>query len=182
MSCGEETQVFGALQLRPEFKESRCTFLLPGTHCKWVQIEHGVIKGLRTFLTGELYALLGSSSLFATGSAGNSDQEAAGFADGLAEGRRRQGVLGSLFRARFGQLREDCSRDWAQGFVSGLLLANECAEMAQDDRMPASIILIGDPTLAARYELALADVGVTADKLDADTCVLTGLEMLDVND
>lgn len=179
---GEETQVFGALRLRPELAQASCVFVLPGTHSKWVQVERGAITGLRTFLTGELYALLGKSSLFATGAEGKPGEDVAGFADGLAQGHARPGLLGSLFRARVGQLREGFSHDWAQGFVSGLLIANECTEMAQEALLSASIFLIGDPRLAVRYEQVLAGFGVATQTLDPDACVLAGLEMLDAFD
>ena len=51
---GEETQVFGALQL---FGLDSARLVLPGTHSKWVRAESGRIESFATFMTGEVYAL-----------------------------------------------------------------------------------------------------------------------------
>ena len=67
---GEETQVFGAIARHPALATGRHTLLLPGTHSKWVDIEDGAITGFTTFVTGELYALLGKSTLLAAGDQG----------------------------------------------------------------------------------------------------------------
>ena len=67
---GEETQVFGAIARHPALATGRHTLLLPGTHSKWVDIEDGAITGFTTFVTGELSALLGKSTLLAAGDQG----------------------------------------------------------------------------------------------------------------
>ncbi len=48
---GEEVQLLGA-------GISDGTAVLPGTHSKWAHLEHGAICQFRTFMTGELFALL----------------------------------------------------------------------------------------------------------------------------
>ncbi|MCA0425524.1 MAG: 2-dehydro-3-deoxygalactonokinase, partial [Proteobacteria bacterium] len=55
---GEEMQVFGVTG-----PEADTLVILPGTHSKWVNVVHGAITGLRTFLTGEIFALLSSQSI-----------------------------------------------------------------------------------------------------------------------
>jgi 2-dehydro-3-deoxygalactonokinase len=57
MLRGEETQVIGALALRPELA-AQATLLLPGTHSKWVTVRDGAVVDFATCMTGELYALL----------------------------------------------------------------------------------------------------------------------------
>jgi 2-dehydro-3-deoxygalactonokinase len=59
---GEETQVFGALDL---LGLQDALLVLPGTHSKWVQVSAGKIAQFRTFMTGELYALLRQHSILA---------------------------------------------------------------------------------------------------------------------
>ena len=54
---GEETQLFGALHLLGPDASDGC-YVLPGTHSKWVRLQRGRIIELRTYMTGELFALL----------------------------------------------------------------------------------------------------------------------------
>jgi 2-dehydro-3-deoxygalactonokinase len=54
---GEETQLFGALHLLGPDAADGC-YVLPGTHSKWVRLHAGRITELRTYMTGELFALL----------------------------------------------------------------------------------------------------------------------------
>ncbi|VWX46733.1 2-dehydro-3-deoxygalactonokinase [Novosphingobium sp. 9U] len=180
---GEETQVFGALRLHPELAIGRATMLLPGTHSKWVTLDGGRVTGLRTFITGELYALLSRSSLFATGGAdesGHTDEE--GFAQGMAEGRNAPGLTGSLFQARAGQLRQGRSAAWARSYLSGLLLASEVAQMQQLGMLPNQVTMIGAHALCERYRTVLASAGVATRLLDDEACTLAGLELILAHD
>ena len=51
---GEETQLLGAVTQGFE----NGWFVLPGTHSKWVLLERGQVKQLRTYMTGELFDVL----------------------------------------------------------------------------------------------------------------------------
>src|SRR5882757_3216515 len=55
---GEETQILGALRLRPELSKGRHIFCLPGTHTKWVMVTDGAVTLFQTALSGELFELL----------------------------------------------------------------------------------------------------------------------------
>ena len=59
---GEEVQIFGAMAL---MDVDEGVFVLPGTHNKWVTVKKGRVKGFRTFMTGEFYALLSQHSILA---------------------------------------------------------------------------------------------------------------------
>jgi 2-dehydro-3-deoxygalactonokinase len=50
---GEETQLLGARALSPS-----SVYVMPGTHCKWVQADRQQINDFRTVMTGELHHLL----------------------------------------------------------------------------------------------------------------------------
>jgi 2-dehydro-3-deoxygalactonokinase len=65
---GEETQIIGALALRPALARGRRLLCLPGTHTKWVSLEDGVIRSFVTAMTGELFALLRDHSMLARAS------------------------------------------------------------------------------------------------------------------
>ena len=145
-------------------------------HSKWVGIEDGAITRFTTFFTGELYALLGKSTLLAAGVEGEDGDD--GFAAGL-DRARDAGVLGGLFAARAAQLRSHRSGAWAAGYLSGLLIGGEIAEMAARAPLPARVPLIGDARLAERYARALAGFGSTPQPLDAEAFTLAGLSLLD---
>src|SRR5262249_43928520 len=118
---GEEAQIFGALAMSPELAKGAHVFLLPGTHSKWAWIDDGRIIRIRTFMTGELYALLQRSSLLAAKSSVESEAEAVGFEAGVQRAQDT-GAMSALFEARSAQLCAGRSADWARGFISGLLI------------------------------------------------------------
>ncbi len=179
---GEEAQIYGALALEPALGQGRTRFVLPGTHSKWVRVEDGKIVGFRTCLTGELFALLRDrSTLLAVGNADDSADDAAGFADGLERPVSGAGLLGTLFETRSMQLRAGKSPTWARGFLSGLVIGSEIADMRDADGLLDRIILIGAGGLTARYASALARFGVASREMDGDACVLRGLELIDAH-
>jgi 2-dehydro-3-deoxygalactonokinase len=179
---GEETQVFGAMRLRPELGSGRHVLVLPGTHSKWVTLEDSCITGFRTFLTGEVFALLQGSSLLAAGREFDDGPAHDAFTIGITRAAETGGVLGCLFEARAAQLRDGRSARWAYEFMSGLLLGGELAEMARMGQLPHEVSVIGGAHLAERYARALAGSNIAATPLDGDACALAGLELLDADD
>jgi 2-dehydro-3-deoxygalactonokinase len=178
---GEETQVFGALRLRPELAEGRRTIVHPGTHSKWVFLEDGRITGFRTFLTGELFAVLQRSSLLTVAGEGEGSEEE-GFAEGLAVAFEDRGLLGDLFQTRAGQVRAGRSHAWASGFLSALLVGSEVTEQRRAGPLEGPLVLIGDPELTGRYARALTSCDVSSETIDGEDCVFAGLELLDADD
>jgi 2-dehydro-3-deoxygalactonokinase len=177
---GEETQIFGALQLQPALATGRHLIALPGTHSKWADVENGTIVGFRTFFTGETFALLRDhSTLMRAGDMqADAEDEAAGFGDGLARAAQDSSVIGTMFEARAAQLRAGRTASWALGFLSGLLIGSEVGVATAAASGATRICLIGDPRLVARYERALAATGLVVTSLDGDACALAGLELL----
>ena len=174
---GEETQIFGALALRPELAQGEHWFVLPGTHSKWCQVRDGQVLGFQTFLTGELFALLTERSSLLMGAdrtpnAGDAEQ---GFAQGLARARQAR-PIGALFEARSAQLRAGRSGAWAEGYLSGLLIGAEVAEAVQASTARA-VTVIGAAALADRYAPALAAASLTSQTLSGEACVLAGLRL-----
>jgi len=178
---GEETQIFGAIALQPELGAGQHWLVLPGTHSKWAMLTDGRITRFRTFLTGELYALLMGSSLIATGAPVMPADEEAGFSDGIARARGSGGLLGTMFEARSGQLCDGRSASWARGFLSGLVIGAELGEMLRTDD-PHPITLIGEPRLTQRYQHVLAALGGAAEQADGTPCAIAGLRMIHADD
>jgi 2-dehydro-3-deoxygalactonokinase len=174
---GEETQIFGAMALDPALARGRHALLLPGTHSKWALVEDGRIAHFRTWMTGELYALLQGSSLNFAGPR-DAGEEREGFRAGLARAREGADALGCLFEARAAQVHDGQSPSWAAGLVSGLLIGSEVAAMTPP--APAGPLrVIGDPDLAARYGEALQCHGLACETIDGEACAIAGLELLD---
>ena len=174
---GEETQIFGAIALDPALADGASTLVLPGTHSKWATVVDGRVTGFRTFLTGELFALLHAhSTLLRAAQDGPGEDEDAGFAVGLAQAEHGPGLLASLFAARAMQLRHARSRQWALGFLSGLLIGSEIADMTRAlPQERSGFVIIGGAELATRYQAALAMQGISALRLDGGACARAGL-------
>lgn len=179
---GEETQLFGAIRRDPALGTGRHIVVLPGTHSKWAWLEDGRITSFRTFLTGELFALLQGSSLLSAGREGHAEEIGDGFDHGLTRANTEAGVLGAVFETRAAQLRDGHSAAWGADFLSGLLLGCELAEMRRLGALPTAVSVIGGAALAERYARALAAFDVSATLLDGDGCALAGLELLDADD
>lgn len=171
---GEETQIFGAMSLYRSLGASEHQIVLPGTHSKWVRLRDGGIADFRTFITGELFGALKSTSLFAADTVASGGDSEAGFLDGLARCAGASGLTATLFEARSAQLCEGKSASWASGFVSGLLIGAEIAAMNPG----RSLTIIGEPGLAARYALALARAGTDVTIVDGERCSIAGLRLL----
>lgn len=120
---GEETQLIGARTLAPS-----SLYVMPGTHCKWVQADSQQINDFRTVMTGELHHLLLNHSLIG---AGLPPQENAvdAFAAGLERGLNAPAVLPQLFEVRASHVLGTLPREQVSEFLSGLLIGAEVASM-----------------------------------------------------
>ncbi|MGR3802073.1 2-dehydro-3-deoxygalactonokinase [Marinibacterium profundimaris] len=168
---GEETQVAGFLAQQPGFDGVIC---LPGTHTKWVQISAGEIVSFRSFMTGELFALLSGQSVLRHGLDGDGwDEEAfdAGVADGL---QRPQFLTSDLFGIRAEGLLNDMAPAAARARLSGLLIGAELAG-SKSYWLGQQLAFIGAPELAGAYQRALKAQAAIGDRTDAEAMTLAGL-------
>lgn len=171
---GEETQIFGALALIPELKKGKQLLALPGTHGKWAMLEDGHVTSFRTFLTGELFALLCQhSTLLRVGE--NEAEEEDGFEVGCTSARLNQSLLGELFYARSAQLRSHKSAAWARAYLSGLIIGHEVREMLSTVSTDLKITLIGESEITVRYLKCLAAYDASVSVSDGEQCVISGL-------
>jgi 2-dehydro-3-deoxygalactonokinase len=173
---GEEVQVFGALELRPDLG-GRARLLLPGTHAKWVTAVEGRITGFETYMTGELFAALRDHSIlgrFARDGAPPPapDEAAAAFLRGAAAARDAEDIAGLLFSARALVLTGGLAPGESLDYLSGLLIGDEIRAARPDPGAP--LLLVGDPALCARYMRALSAFGIRGAEEVADATV-TGL-------
>jgi len=164
---GEETQVFGALA----GSELSATFVLPGTHSKWVTAEQGRITRFATYMTGEVFDVLRRHSILGrTMSDGVVRPDNASFIDGVEAGLNGgSGLLHRLFEVRSLALFDRLSALDGQSYLSGLLIGSEIAgarETATGDHPP--VTLIGAPDLVAAYRTALHIAGIAAEVADLE--------------
>jgi 2-dehydro-3-deoxygalactonokinase len=160
---GEETQVFGALG---QAAEGARLFVLPGTHSKWAATQSSTIAGFRTYLTGELYAVLRQHSILGRLCEEPADPDAAGplaaLDDGLARGLADPGALGHLlFSVRSEGLLGLRAPAQLPGYLSGLLIGAEVGDALRSFGSHSPCV-IAAPALASRYLRAFRLAGVEA--------------------
>jgi 2-dehydro-3-deoxygalactonokinase len=170
---GEETKVFGALD-----DDWEGVAVMPGTHAKWVKVSRGRIMEFRTWMTGELYALLRANGLIgALMEDGPHDGEA--FASGVRRALDAPAITSLLFAARAEVLLGRLPPGAASSLVSGLLIGAEIAGgLARFGDEP--IVLIGRPDLTGLYADGLAVAGRRSERtIDGASAVARGLWRLD---
>ena len=164
---GEETQLWGA-----GLAAGECC-VLPGTHAKWAWMGDGggdsgdQIRAFRTYMTGELYAVLSQHSILGRlMQFGEPAPEAfeQGVRLGLAEHAQATHVI---FAARTAGLMGEVAAHALPDFLSGILIGIEIGS-ATCDGLPTQVTVLGDEALAARYEAALRVAGVAATRAPAD--------------
>lgn len=167
---GEETQIAGFLSDTPDFDGILC---LPGTHTKWAQISAGEVVSFRTFMTGELFALISKQSVLrhSIDDSWNDGAFAEAVRDGMAD---PQALAGRFFGLRAAGLLSDPVPGDAASRLSGLLLGAELSA-ARAYWLGQRVALLGAQKLNTLYATSLSAEGVTAETADASRATLTGL-------
>jgi 2-dehydro-3-deoxygalactonokinase len=168
---GEETQIAGFLALNPGWDGVIC---LPGTHTKWAHVSAGEVVSFQTFLTGEIFALLGNQSVLRH-SVAAAGMDAAAFAEALSDSLSRPERLAArLFSIRARDLLQGADPVAARARLSGLLIGAELAA-ARPYWLGQQVAVIGPDEMARLYALALDEQGVPTTRTDATAMVLAGL-------
>jgi 2-dehydro-3-deoxygalactonokinase len=167
MMRGEETEIIG-LMSDPGLAElrQRSLLILPGTHSKHVWIENEAVVDFRTFMTGELFEVLGRHSVLrasvdlhqrAEGGRPLSESDREAFQEGV-RWARGNGLAG-LFRVRTRAVLERRSLANNTWFFSGLLIGAEiCSTRESAGNSP--VILAASREVSELYHRALE---LTAD-------------------
>ena len=160
---GEETQVFGALQWLGLQNAGQVRLVLPGTHSKWVTVTDSKITHFSTSMTGEFYALLRQHSILArTLPAHEPPPDPDAFGQGVTHALRGDGLLHTAFSVRTLALFKRMAPDALPSYLSGLVIGEElrCQALKRGD----NVVIVGADALVARYEQALALLGVTCQQ------------------
>ncbi|MDB6088898.1 MAG: 2-dehydro-3-deoxygalactonokinase [Gammaproteobacteria bacterium] len=178
---GEETQILGALALRPALRQGRQLLCLPGTHTKWVMLEDGAVHEFLTSPTGELFTLLCERSVLVRERSRAADTATtAAFQLGLAQvGRFPQGqLLHRLFECRGRSLDGELAPHEVPSFLSGLLIANDIAgalDMLANSTVVRAVHLIGSPQLTELYAAGLGLQHYQTSSTDGSAAAVAGL-------
>lgn len=159
---GEEVQIFGAMQLA---SLQAGHFVLPGTHSKWAEVQDGRVRRFRTFMTGEVYALLRQHSILGRTLQADAPFDAQAFTQGVERASAAGGLLHHAFSARTLSLFGRMEAGALNSYLSGLVIGAEL--QGQQPRPGEPVVLIGSDTLTAHYALALEQWGVPSTRLGA---------------
>lgn len=173
---GEETQIFG---VAPPTGEK--LIVTPGTHSKWAVVRDGTIESFRTYMTGEVYAVLRQHSILGRlmREDGSSKEDEASFLEGVHEALEEPDLLHSLFSVRTRGLFEQSFEQRPAGalasYLSGVLIGSEVSGALWHHRA-GSIVVIASAALGRLYRAALSFVGFTdIQSVDANEAVTQGL-------
>lgn len=169
---GEETQLLGALAGR-----DAALVCMPGTHCKWVRVSESAVTDFTTYMTGELFDVVGRHSILKHALAESTPEaDVAAFdaaLDRVLGGDPR--VLSRLFEVRAAGLLALADPKGGAGHLSGLLVGSEAAEAKAAYGIELPVVLVAAGGLAERYGRALDKAGFEVEHLDAEEAVRTGL-------
>jgi 2-dehydro-3-deoxygalactonokinase len=174
---GEEVQLLGAHGLRPAG-----LYVFPGTHSKWVPVEHASgraqVRTFSTMMTGELYAWLVEGSLVCKGAPEVRPWSDEAFARGVARAGSGGDVIEETFRTRARWLLGDLEPAAAPSFLSGLLIGHEIATMTRKHGAAASIVIVAAEQLGGLYGAAARQLGVAAELLADEAAFIEGVRRL----
>jgi 2-dehydro-3-deoxygalactonokinase len=167
---GEETQIFGALAGETGL------VCLPGTHCKWAQLEAGVITGYHSTMTGELLELVGLHSIMLAPKRAPAAKPTSVFDEGVAAIRDSvAGIEALLFTTRTRQVTGVMAALDADDYLAGLCIGGDVKSALALNPDARSVTQIGSPTLTGLYASALTSFGIPSRQLDGKKAVLAGL-------
>lgn len=171
---GEEIQILGALAYLGRTNAMVC---LPGTHSKWCETRDAKIQSVATYMTGELFALVCSSS--SIGSLVNDAEfDEDSFLNGCRTGNANGVFANALFSVRADTLTGNLDCKSPSSYLSGLLIGQELSAAISGVSTAHPIIVVGNDTLTHRYGIALASMGLATEPLDSDTAFLKGVTLL----
>ena len=179
---GEETQLLGAHCLG----QSDGWFVLPGTHSKWVELRAGRVQQLRTYMTGELFDLLGRhGTLAAAAASADAPWDDAAFAQGVLAAGEGAALSHQLFGCRARVVSGDMAAASSRAYLSGLLIGTELLDVLREPTSKAAAVgpgatfkLIGSPALATLYQAAAATLGQRFVLLDARAAFIAATHYL----
>ena len=151
-------------------------FILPGTHSKHLDVNPGGIASFRTFMTGELFDVIGRQSVLRHSTDPSAPFDRAAFLEGVEESQRRP-LTSALFRVRTRQVldRKDAASNTS--FLSGLLIG---AELGSLHGTAVPLIVAAGERLRTSYAAAAEAMGFAEGfrSVDSDQLSVLGHRIL----
>jgi 2-dehydro-3-deoxygalactonokinase len=136
----------------------------------------GEIVSFQTFMTGEMFALLSTSSILRRSVAGK-DWDQSAFDQAVDEAiSRPESIAARLFGLRAEHLLNNQPTATARSRLSGLLIGAELAA-AKPYWLGQSLAIIGPKTISDGYATALAAQHAPVTRTDTKQMTLTGLKV-----
>jgi 2-dehydro-3-deoxygalactonokinase len=168
---GEETQIAGLLSQEPGFEGVVC---LPGTHTKWVRIAAGEIIFFQTFMTGELFDLIGTHSVLRHSLDGTGWEDGEFMNSVEAMMAAPETLAARLFSIRAEALVSGLAPAAARARLSGLLIGAELVA-ARPHWHGREAVIVGANQQAELYTKGLSGLGAKVRSVDATKVTLAGL-------
>ena len=177
---GEETQIFGAMQLLPQLREGDHLFCLPGTHTKWVKTKNGRLETFLTAVSGELFGLFHSHSVLLDKTSTPPSEITPAFEAGLSRTRtlNETALLHLFFEVRSQQLTGALSAEEAVAYLSGLITGRDVsgALATFGEAAISSCILVGADMLTNLYNAAFKLHNISVETLSGQAASIAGLK------
>ena len=181
---GEETQLLGLTTANMITGQN--LVCIPGTHAKWVTLNQQELTGFTTYMTGELFAVLGRHSVLqhSLDMIHQIEADDPNFQAGLDQSMTGQSALTSrLFTIRAGSLLGNVSNAANAAKLSGLLIGDEikdaCQRLIGRDQVSAArkprVTLVAAGGLTSLYRRALTRFGADVEEIDAEAAARQGL-------
>lgn len=152
---GEETQIVGVMNSGI----SDATLVMPGTHSKWVTVRAGLIEEFSTYMSGELFEVLGKHTILGTLMKEGEFSETS-FREGVKQGMDAGSkLLHTLFRARTLPLFKKMKEEEVADFLSGMLIGAEINGATAGQLTEDPVIIVGSGALTDRYAIAFEVIG-----------------------
>lgn len=150
---GEETQLVGSV----DGDSNDTLYIFPGTHSKHIAVKEGIAHDFRTYMTGEIFALLSKSSTL-TQSLGDAADgiNNEGFVAGVRDSVKSN-LLHQLFHVRSRFLLNNKAPEENRGYLSGLLIGSEVQELSRPEVEKIVIVSSG---MGDHYKMAIQTLGL----------------------
>jgi 2-dehydro-3-deoxygalactonokinase len=169
---GEETILAGCT-IQPSEEEQ--LLILPGTHSKHVIMQHGSIKDFNTYMTGEVFDLLGSKSLLAASVEKEIPEtnHVEFFQKGVQDATTGN-FLNNIFHVRTNTLLNSFDKTKNYMYLSGLVIGEELKHIEKDKYQ--SVNLVSSGALMELYGNAFAAIGLEPklSVIDAEKALIEG--------
>lgn len=174
---GEETQLIGAAQVSSGEDQ---LYIFPGTHSKHITVKNEKVVAVKTYMTGEFFALLSRKSVLA-----HSIEEGQGLTISSNKLSFEKGVkdssspdlLHNAFLIRTNDLFKIATKQENYYYLSGLLIGTELSGLVNSDLRV--ITLVCNREMFDLYSVAFEIAGITNIQFcNADEAVMKGQSII----